>query len=192
MSTSPARPAARALAAITLAGAAAAQAMTGCGGGYREPSAPTADTPAAAPAPAPELELFAAPASPEEAQAQLDRAEAELSSLLGGPQQFASPPSSPASAAQPGTAPPPPPAAPAESPIARKEAAPMGGAVGDRATQVSGNPCVTACRALASMTRAAEHLCGLAGEDDGRCSGARSRVKNATDRVQSQCPACGP
>ena len=52
------------------------------------------------------------------------------------------------------------------------------------------SPCVTACAALASMSRAADHLCELAGESDGRCSGARERVKSATSRVQASCPVC--
>lgn len=51
--------------------------------------------------------------------------------------------------------------------------------------------CGTACAALQSMTRAAEHLCGLTGEGDARCTSARSRVKTAGDRVRGACPSCG-
>ncbi len=51
--------------------------------------------------------------------------------------------------------------------------------------------CGTACAALQSMTRAAEHLCGLTGEGDARCTNARSRVKTAGDRVRGACPSCG-
>jgi hypothetical protein len=40
------------------------------------------------------------------------------------------------------------------------------------------------------MARAAEHLCALAGGDDGRCTNARTRVKDATARVTAACPAC--
>jgi hypothetical protein len=54
----------------------------------------------------------------------------------------------------------------------------------------SAPPCETACRALASMSRAAQHLCGLAGDADQRCDAARTRVKSATDRVEAQCPRC--
>ncbi|APR84526.1 Hypothetical protein A7982_09875 [Minicystis rosea] len=50
--------------------------------------------------------------------------------------------------------------------------------------------CATACRALASMLTAAEHLCKLAGESDGRCEDARGRVRGASARVKSACPAC--
>jgi len=51
--------------------------------------------------------------------------------------------------------------------------------------------CTTACAALSSMERAAEHLCTLAGAADARCTDARERVKNATARVRATCPACG-
>jgi hypothetical protein len=40
------------------------------------------------------------------------------------------------------------------------------------------------------MERAAEHLCGLAGESDARCDSARKRVHDATARVDAQCPRC--
>lgn len=50
--------------------------------------------------------------------------------------------------------------------------------------------CAVACRALASMASAAERLCRLAGETDGRCDDARSRVRGATARVGAACPQC--
>jgi hypothetical protein len=53
-----------------------------------------------------------------------------------------------------------------------------------------GDPCAVACRALASMASAADRLCRLSGENDGRCDDARSRVRGATARVRSACPAC--
>lgn len=52
------------------------------------------------------------------------------------------------------------------------------------------NACSTACKALASMRRSADHLCVLAGDGDARCTDARSRVQSATDRVRSSCPSC--
>lgn len=55
---------------------------------------------------------------------------------------------------------------------------------------VAADPCATACRALASMTSSADHLCKLAGEGDGRCEDARGRVRGASARVRSACPAC--
>ena len=48
--------------------------------------------------------------------------------------------------------------------------------------------CVSACRALASMERAAKSLCDLGGADE--CSQARARVEAARDRVRSSCGAC--
>lgn len=54
------------------------------------------------------------------------------------------------------------------------------------------DPCSTACRALASMERATEHLCALAGDGDPRCENARSRVRGADERVRATCPACAP
>lgn len=50
--------------------------------------------------------------------------------------------------------------------------------------------CSRACHALASMQRAAERLCELAGEGDTRCKSARSRVTAARDVVQAACPDC--
>jgi hypothetical protein len=156
------------------AAAGVALVLAGCGGGQREP-----ETPMAAPAPM-EPAGAAAPAdaamNPVDALLQLDQAEAELQAALGGA-AFAQPP------AQPGMVPP---ATTPARPVA-KEAAP-----GAEAAQASASPCATACRALASMGRATEHLCGLAGESDQRCAGARARVKSATDRVQAQCPGCAP
>jgi hypothetical protein len=68
---------------------------------------------------------------------------------------------------------------------------------GDKASDPSATPlngegdgCATACRALASMARSADHLCSLAGEGDGRCDDARGRVRGATARVRSACPTC--
>lgn len=188
-SFAPKPPVGPALAALALAAVAAAPALIGCGAAaYQEPASPEA-APDAAP-----MRLT----TERDAQHELDRAEAELASALGGgaAPRFASPPYGAGAAAEPGaTAPPAPPpqpmqpAPPAESPAGKKEAEAK--AAGDaQATQVSASPCMTACRALASMTRAAEHLCGLAGEGDDRCAGARARVKSATDRVESQCPSC--
>lgn len=48
--------------------------------------------------------------------------------------------------------------------------------------------CTSACRALASMERAAKSLCDLGGADE--CSRARARVEAARDRVRSSCGTC--
>ncbi|HZF56146.1 MAG TPA: hypothetical protein VE093_46345 [Polyangiaceae bacterium] len=140
----------------------------GCGGGE-----PAMKTPAGG---------SAEPATVPEALADLDRAEAELASAIGSP-TFAAPPGDTAGQstrdASPTTSAPPPPASPQ-----------AGGAEQTDSTMPQPDPCVTACRALASMSRSAEHVCGLAGEGDGRCESARSRVQRATDRVRAQCPGC--
>jgi hypothetical protein len=63
----------------------------------------------------------------------------------------------------------------------------------DRAAEsefAGGDPCLSACRALASMRRSVDHLCGLTGDGDSRCEGARTRVQGASERVRATCPAC--
>jgi hypothetical protein len=60
--------------------------------------------------------------------------------------------------------------------------------------QASASDCATACRALASMTRAVEHLCALADSpgDQQRCDDARRRMASARERVRQTCGACSP
>jgi hypothetical protein len=48
--------------------------------------------------------------------------------------------------------------------------------------------CATACRALESMERAAEHLCALDGGTE--CGRARQRLEAARDRVRASCGGC--
>lgn len=129
-----------------------------------------------------------APTTVPDALAELDRAEAELAQAMGTP-AFAGAPGVPdeSRAATGGAAPhdvspssPPPP--PAETAAADRPAM--------QSTLPPQDPCVTACRALASMSRSADHVCDLAGHGDDRCSNARSRVERATHRVQAQCPGC--
>ncbi len=54
--------------------------------------------------------------------------------------------------------------------------------------------CVTLCRALSSLARATERLCNLTrGEAEAterRCTDARTRLKEATQRVRGACPEC--
>jgi hypothetical protein len=60
----------------------------------------------------------------------------------------------------------------------------------EREVAASRSDCATACRALSSMERAAEHLCALdAGTE---CSRARERVDAARERVRASCGGCGP
>jgi len=137
------------------------------------------------------------PATVDEALAQLDTAELDVNRSLGypaggAPQQYAQPPgqapqggaaqTSPAAPSPPPTLP-----APAESKKAEvQSSADASGA----ASAPPPDPCTTACRALASMSRAAEHLCSLAGAEDPRCGNARERFQLAESRVRQSCPHC--
>lgn len=118
----------------------------------------------------------------------LDRAEAELSYAIG--------PVAGGGAAAPLPSEAPTPAPAADAPVAQSappepEAKKAEAAEEeDQGSPARRDPCDTACRALASMRRAAEHLCGLAGEQDGRCSAARDRVRGADERVRTACPRC--
>jgi hypothetical protein len=126
------------------------------------------------------------------ALAELDRAENEISLHVPGERQHVG-------ADQPSERPAPgdmdSPAAPASDPPAaapppvKSEVSPSAVGASPPAVETS-DPCFTACRALASMERAASHLCGLTGEEDPRCDGAKVRVRNATERVRAGCPSC--
>lgn len=65
-----------------------------------------------------------------------------------------------------------------------------------RSLELAANDCSQLCKALSSMSRAAERLCEIAkdGGDDGqrRCSEARAKVEAARARVRERCPACEP
>jgi hypothetical protein len=144
--------------------------LTSCGGAAKEsPRSPTGAE---------------APTTLDEALAGLDRAEGELDSVLlrAAPAAqspgYAQPPM--AGAGQPSTPPAPPPPSPATTTPADAMSQP-------EANRLATDPCAVACRALASMGRAAEHICGLAGEADGRCGAARQRVQAASTRVHGQC-----
>ncbi|AUX43140.1 hypothetical protein SOCE26_045830 [Sorangium cellulosum] len=182
-----------------------AGALAGCGSAARPAADPSPATMSPEPAP-----LVTA----DDALVELERAESELYLALGAPGA----PSEGAgalSAGAPGQHAPAPeqpaPAPPAAEPLAPPAAAPPAPrGTPDRAAEasrpttadadapakkreaerVSAPPCETACRALASMERAAQHLCGLSGDADQRCDAARTRVKSATDRVATQCPRC--
>jgi len=55
---------------------------------------------------------------------------------------------------------------------------------------LSTDSCGVACKALASMKRATEHLCELSGDDPGSCDDARARLDRATARVRDVCGEC--
>lgn len=54
--------------------------------------------------------------------------------------------------------------------------------------QLATHACDEACRALASMRRAADRICDL--EPGERCAGARARCEDASRRVREACPEC--
>ncbi|WP_437641267.1 hypothetical protein [Sorangium sp. So ce854] len=165
-----------------------AVALSGCGGGAAaQAPAPVAPEPAGATF-TPQEEAPAETA--EDALAALERAEGELDRVLGAPG------GSEGRVALESASPPPPTRSPAPAPPASDSAPRTTTAGAERpskkaeADKGAAAPCETACRALASMSRAAQHLCGLAGDADQRCDAARTRVKSATDRVEAQCPRC--
>jgi MYXO-CTERM domain-containing protein len=52
---------------------------------------------------------------------------------------------------------------------------------------LSTSDCETACKALESLARAAQHICSVAPE---HCEEAKSRLASASDRVHAACPQC--
>lgn len=163
--------------ALLLLCAAAALAV-GCGGAAVSGDSKTSgDTTAAAAEPL--------PSDVPSALTQLDQAESQLAQALGDPTFAQAPKPMEAQSGATTTAP-----APASPPPPRS--APAGEAAADSSAQPAEppDPCVTACRALASMGRSAAHVCDLAGEGDERCESARGRVSRATDRVRARCPSC--
>lgn len=147
---------------------------------------------------------MAVPRTLDDAQAQLASAERSIFGAFGQyklePQGgFATPPGATTQASNPAAPtttdrPPPPPMHDAAKPAPEGEARAMSGG-GDSAAQgatmsASSSPCETACRALASMNRAATHICALAGDDSDSCTNARERVRAATERVRQSCSEC--
>ena len=103
------------------------------------------------------------------------------------------------SAAASGGSGPPPPQSPAASDktSAASRRAVLGQAasevdVSQRELDVAGGDCRNACRALASMDRAAGQMCVLAQSNDerGRCTAVKARVVTARDKVRSTCGSC--
>jgi hypothetical protein len=54
--------------------------------------------------------------------------------------------------------------------------------------ELAASDCQAACKALASLERAANHLCAVAEPEE--CTDARVRVDRAKRAVQSQCGGC--
>lgn len=154
-----------------------------CGGApLQAPEAPAASSPAEA------ASEPVTTANAEETLALFERAEGELDSALG--RQAFTPPAAPLVNAPSPTTVAPAPVAPADTPPAQPTSPSKKTDDSVSGSGVPVDPCDTACRALVSMERAAEHLCGLAGDSDPRCGGARTRVKGASERVAARCPRC--
>jgi hypothetical protein len=117
-------------------------------------------------APAKSEELAPQPATIEEAQAQLDRARAELEGARRG--------EGPAVHGSTGTG------AVTTPPVAPE---PTTTTASPDAAEREPAACTTPCRAIASMRRAVEAICRMAGEQDARCSGARKTLGESEVRV---------
>ncbi|MDI1431012.1 hypothetical protein [Polyangium sorediatum] len=182
--------------ALALASIATPILAFGCGGSVPSPheGAPGArsDDPVAALDQAErevQLALGLYPSPPAQAMAQqpLEATQAQT------PQQYATPPPptpTPALPAPTATMPAPAPAEAERKAEADAKRAEAGAPAADEATPVSSDPCMTACRALESMGRAATHLCDLTGDGDTRCANAKDRVRRAEDLVRQRCPGC--
>jgi hypothetical protein len=177
-------------AAATLLAAVGSIAVAACAAGPPPAKAPAAEVPAGQYA-------MSAPQAPavgiDGAVADLARAEDEMQRALAvaGGAPVSAPEQAPAQKpsperAEPGASPSPPPRVtngPSKAPSKHAEE--------ERADALSASDaCSVACRALESMRRSTEQLCGLAGAGDARCVDANARVGRALARVRASCPAC--
>lgn len=71
---------------------------------------------------------------------------------------------------------------------AADEATTLEAQLGKDIDQLSTSDCAAACKALASIRRAADRICEL--EPGPRCDAARAKADNATKRVREACPDC--
>ncbi len=98
---------------------------------------------------------------------------------------MAEPPPPPPAPARPGQAGP----APAQKPETNADMTPEPAA--EASAPRVGSDCDLACRALASMRRAADGICGITGDSDQRCRNAQERVAEARSRVEGAGCRCG-
>lgn len=130
-------------------------AAAACGG-----AAPESKSPASTTAP-PSADADREPTSIDQAEAQI----AEARAALG---DFEAKPGGDAPAQEP-----------AETPSSRKSE-PEAGREADKAPA---DACASSCRALSSMRRAVGALCRMTGDDDARCTGARTTLGESESRV---------
>jgi len=82
----------------------------------------------------------------------------------------------------------PPPGTTSETPPATIGAARSELSAREHDFEMAGSDCEKACKALASLERAANHLCMLSEPDE--CADARARVDRARRAVTAQCGGC--
>jgi MYXO-CTERM domain-containing protein len=73
-------------------------------------------------------------------------------------------------------------------PSSKEEITTLEKQLASEATALSTSDCSSACRALASIRRAADKICALDSGD--RCTAARAKADDATKRVRAACPDC--
>jgi hypothetical protein len=176
----------------TLAVAAGSMGAAACSAAPPPAKAPAAVE--AAPGQHPAPDGYALAGGIDGAVTDLARAEDEMQRALAlaggaprGPMVPGTPPQpSPGAAAGAPAPPPAPPAAdePSKSPASKRSEEEGAGELS------AADACSVACRALESMRRSTEQLCGLAGAGDARCVDANARVDRAVARVRASCPAC--
>jgi hypothetical protein len=70
----------------------------------------------------------------------------------------------------------------------REDVATLEKSLAEQASQLATSDCMEACRALASIRRAADKICAL--EPGERCAAAHAKAEEATRRVRDACPDC--
>ena len=147
-------------------------ALGGCAAESKAPASPATG------GAAPKAEVLEAePATIEEAQARLERARA----LLGGVVPGLSAPSTGAGTTSTTAAPTLPPAGTRETESTRGTLQSAGKAGADEDQRRS--RCATPCNAIASIRRAVEAICRMAGADDARCTDARKTLADSEAKV---------
>ena len=74
------------------------------------------------------------------------------------------------------------------APAAKEDLTTLEKSLSEQHDALSTSDCATACRALASIRRAADKICALDPGD--RCAAGRAKAEDATRRVRDACPEC--
>lgn len=129
--------------------------------------------------------LKADSADPED---ELAQAEATIYARLPSKQGYPATPT-PNGTASPGTSPGSTAQGPLPSPPQATESPRHSQSSEDEGTS-EGEACEISCDALASMQRAVERICAIAGPTAERCTRARERLTRARETVEAQCEEC--